>query len=105
MIYVRRVILENVPEFLKAGPSAPTGNTLESGKGKTFETFISALKAGGYRVDHRLLCAADYGDPTTRTRFFLQAVRGSRRIVWPEPTHAETPGLSAALHGIPALET
>ena len=34
------------------------------------------LQGLGYSVDWRMLCAADYGDPTTRTRFFLQAVRG-----------------------------
>ncbi|MGO8695967.1 MAG: DNA cytosine methyltransferase [Rectinemataceae bacterium] len=103
-LYVRRVILENVPEFLNWGPLGADGKPLASGKGKMFEAFISALKAMGYRVDHRLLCAADYGDPTTRTRFFLQAVRGSGRIVWPEPTHAETPGLFGRSAWIPARD-
>jgi len=35
---------------------------------------------------------ADYGDATTRRRFFLKAVRrGCGRITWPEPTYAENP--------------
>jgi DNA (cytosine-5)-methyltransferase 1 len=35
---------------------------------------------------------ADYGDATSRKRFFLKAVRrGCGRINWPEPTHAENP--------------
>lgn len=92
-LYVRRVILENVPEFLNWGPLGANGKPLPSGRGAMFRAFVDALKALGYRVDWRLLCAADYGDPTTRTRFFLQAVRGHGRIAWPEPTHAETPGL------------
>ncbi len=92
-LYVRRVILENVPEFLNWGPLGSDGKPLPSGRGAMFRAFVDALKALGYRVDWRLLCAADYGDPTTRKRFFLQAVRGNGRIVWPEPTHAETPGL------------
>jgi DNA (cytosine-5)-methyltransferase 1 len=43
----------------------------------------------GYTVDWRVLCAADFGDPTTRRRLFVQAVRGGRRIVWPDSTHTE----------------
>lgn len=92
-LYVRRVILENVPEFVNWGPLGANGKPLPSGRGAMFKAFIDALKALGYRVDWRLLCAADYGDPTTRTRFFLQAVRGHGSIAWPEPTHAESPGL------------
>lgn len=103
-LYCRRVILENVPEFLSWGPLGADGRPLVSGKGKLFEAFVSSLKALGYRVDHRLLCAADYGDPTTRTRFFLQAVRGNGRIVWPEPTHAETPGLFGRAPWVPARD-
>ena len=35
---------------------------------------------------------ADYGDATTRQRFFLKAVkRGRGKIYWPRPTHAEHP--------------
>ncbi len=92
-LYVRRVILENVPEFLSWGPLGSDGKPLESRKGESFKAFVHALESLGYTVDWRLLCAADYGDPTTRTRLFVQAVRGRGRIVWPEPTHAETPGL------------
>lgn len=103
-LYCRRVILENVPEFLNWGPLGADGRPIASGKGKLFDAFVSSLKALGYRVDHRLLCAADYGDPTTRTRFFLQAVRGNGRIVWPEPTHAETPGLFGRAPWVPARD-
>ena len=60
-------------------------------KGEYFNAWIAEVEALGYDVDHRLLCSADYGDPTIRTRFFLQAVRkdSGKRIVWPDPTHAE----------------
>jgi DNA (cytosine-5)-methyltransferase 1 len=92
-LYVKRVILENVPEFLSWGPLGADGRPLESRRVETFKAFLAAMRSLGYTVDYRLLCAADYGDPTTRTRLFVQAVRGRGRIVWPEPTHAETPGL------------
>lgn len=82
------IIVENVPEFSSWGALGSDGRPLSSKKGKTFQAWMEALRSLGYRVEHRVLCAADYGDPTTRRRLFVQAVRGRRRIVWPEPTHA-----------------
>lgn len=81
------IFVENVPEFANWGPIGSNGKPLPSRKGDTFRAWLHTLRSVGYRVDHRILCAADYGDPTTRKRLFIQAVRGRRRIVWPEPTH------------------
>ena len=92
-LYVRRVIVENVPEFVSWGPLGADGKPLVSKKGATFQAFVAALRAMGYTVDWQVLCAADYGDPTTRRRLFLQAARGGARILWPEPSHAQQPGL------------
>lgn len=92
-LYVRRVILENVPEFLNWGPLGADGKPLASKKGEMFRAFVSAMESMGYKVEWRLLCAADYGDPTTRTRLFVQAARGGARVVWPEPSHAKEPSL------------
>ena len=72
------ILVENVPEF-RNWPS--------------FAAWVACLESFGYRVDSRVLVAADYGDPTTRRRLFVQAVRGKRRIVWPEPTHGRETGL------------
>lgn len=83
------VIVENVPEFQEWGPLGSDGKPLQSRKGATFEAWVQALRSIGYAVDWRKLCAADFGDPTTRTRLFVQAVRGRRKIVWPEPTHTQ----------------
>ncbi len=88
-LYVERVIIENVPEFKNWGPLGANGAALKSKKGETFKAFIQALEAIGYKVDYKVLCAADYGDPTTRKRLFIQAVRGNRKIKWPEYTHVE----------------
>jgi DNA (cytosine-5)-methyltransferase 1 len=85
---VERVLIENVREFVSWGPIGSNGRPLRRQRGKTFEAFIAALRSLGYRVDWRLLNAADYGDPTTRERLFIQAVRGRRPIRWPEPTHS-----------------
>lgn len=83
-----RVYVENVPEFLEWGPIGSNGKPLQSEKGRTFLAWLETLRSIGYTVDHRILCAADYGDPTTRRRLFVQAVRGRGRIHWPTPTHA-----------------
>lgn len=84
------VLVENVPEFLSWGAIGANGRPLKTKKGATFMAWVGALRSLGYSVDWRILCAADYGDPTTRRRLFVQAVRGRRKIVWPEPTHAPT---------------
>jgi len=74
-LYVERVIVENVPEFLSWGPLDTAGKPIKPQKGKTFKAFAASIRSMGYTVDWRVLCAADYGDPTTRKRLFIQAVR------------------------------
>jgi DNA (cytosine-5)-methyltransferase 1 len=91
-LYVSRVIIENVPEFLSWGPLDSAGLPIQSQKGKTFRAFVTSLQSLGYTVDWKILCAADYGDPTTRKRLFIQAARGKKRIVWPEITHMDGDG-------------
>ncbi|MFT3992421.1 MAG: DNA cytosine methyltransferase [Luteolibacter sp.] len=98
------ILIENVPEFATWGPIGSNGKPLKSKKGETFKAWSYALRSLGYKVDHRLLCAADYGDPTTRTRLFVQAVRGRRKIVWPHPTHSEKPDLLCPRRWTPARE-
>jgi DNA (cytosine-5)-methyltransferase 1 len=88
-LYVERVIIENVPEFLSWGPLDESGKPVQSLKGKTFRAFITSLRSLGYTVDWRILCAADYGDPTTRRRLFIQAAKGRKRIMWPQITHID----------------
>ena len=82
------ILVENVPEFESWGPIGTDGRPLKTKKGATFLAWVGALESLGYTVDWRVLCAADYGDPTTRRRLFVQAVRGRRSIVWPDKTHA-----------------
>lgn len=85
---VESVLIENVPEFAGWGPIGTNGRPMKSRKGETFAAFVTALRSLNYRVEHRTLNCADYGDPTTRERLFLIAVKGRRPIEWPEPTHA-----------------
>jgi DNA (cytosine-5)-methyltransferase 1 len=82
------ILVENVPEFETWGAIGTNGRPLKTKRGATFIAWVNALESLGYSVDWRVLCAADYGDPTTRRRLFVQAVRGRRKIIWPNPTHA-----------------
>lgn len=83
----RVIVLENVAEFRDWGPLDARGKPIKSRKGETFRAFVGALQLAGYRVEWRLLVAADYGAPTSRTRLFLVARCDGEPIVWPEPTH------------------
>lgn len=104
---VRVLLVENVPEFREWGPvckrttqcaehgwDGPTpkrelcGKPLRKKRGTYFRAWIRRLQRLGYRLEHRVLNAADYGDATTRSRFFLIARKDGAPIEWPEPTHA-----------------
>lgn len=86
---VENILIENVREFRDWGPINSNGKLIKSRKGEIFEAFINALRSLNYTVEHRILTAADYGDPTTRQRLFILARRGRRAISWPKKTHGE----------------
>ena len=90
--YVPSVSVENVPEFVDWGPLNSEGYPIASKKGACFRAWIAGLEARNYIVSWRVVNCADYGDATSRKRFFLKAVkRGSGKPNWPWPTHAENP--------------
>lgn len=87
---VKRLLVENVPEIMDWGPcSLVTGRPIPSRKGEYFRAWIDALKAIGFRIDFRVLCAADYGDPTTRQRFFLIGRTDRGPLRWPSPGYSK----------------
>ena len=89
---VRRIIIENVPEFVDWGPLNKDGKPIKRLKGSCFRAWIAAIEARNYTVEWRIVNCADFGDATSRRRFFLKAVRkGCGKIRWPEPTHEENP--------------
>lgn len=88
-LYIETVIIENVKEFRSWGPLGVDAQPLKSKRGDLFLQFLESMRKLGYNVEHRVLCAADYGDPTTRERLFIVSKRGrNRAITWAEPTHA-----------------
>lgn len=86
------LFLENVEEFAQWGPLLDDGRPCPFRKGESFKRWIRAIKSLGYKVEWRVLVAADFGAPTTRKRLYLIARRDGRPIVWPDPTHAKDPG-------------
>ncbi|HXG42341.1 MAG TPA: DNA cytosine methyltransferase [Dehalococcoidia bacterium] len=69
------VLLENVPGLRT------------SANGAFLRRIAMAIQESGYRVEHRVLNALDYGVPQSRPRvFFLGALPGLP-ITWPVPTH------------------
>ena len=104
----RRMFVENVKELRDWGPLLDSdtvyqGKRYKAGqpdprkKGLFFNLWYREIKASGYQVDMQVLNAADYGAATSRERLIIQAVRKStgERIIWPEPTHLEEPGIFA----------
>lgn len=90
--FIPSISVENVPEFMDWGPLDRNGIPIERMKGECFRAWVGGLEARNYIVEWRIVNCADYGDATSRRRFFLKAVRrGSGKIRWPEPTHAEHP--------------
>lgn len=90
LLKVDSILIENVPEYKSWGPIGSDGKPLKSRRGETYTAFINALVSLGYKVEDRILNACDHGDATSRERLFIQARRGRRPIIWPEPTHSET---------------
>lgn len=88
----KSVLIENVPEFSEWGPLYVSGKNankpIPSKRGEIFKAWVAALESHGYKTNWRFLTCADYGDATTRRRFFLVAKRGNRMPSLPVPTHA-----------------
>ncbi len=85
----RVVLVENVREFQTWGPLDLRGRPMRSRTGETFEAWLGALRAIGYRTSTRVLNCADFGDATTRRRLFVLAWRGNCAAPWPIESHAE----------------
>ncbi len=84
------IIMENVEEWKEWGPLIDTDRGLmpcPDSRGQTFQKWCKAMKAAGYKLQHRELRACDYGAPTIRKRLFLVARRDGKPIVWPKQTH------------------
>lgn len=55
-----------------------------------FYYILDTLTSFGYRVEYRVLNAADYGVPQTRQRVFIVGRLDGQAWRWPIPSHTET---------------
>jgi DNA (cytosine-5)-methyltransferase 1 len=99
------IYIENVKEFLEWGPlkhkQDKDGNFVYDKKGKPvlvpdpakkgiyFRQWVKELRSRGYRMEYRILNAADFGVPTNRRRLFIIFAYGNMPIYWPEATHGK----------------
>lgn len=89
---VKRLFIENVPEFREWGPVDPrTGRPVKSKKGQYFRAWVKAIEDLGFKLDWRIVNCADYGDGTTRERFFMIGRSDGKKLVWEETSHAKNP--------------
>lgn len=79
----KMVVIENV-----------TGMT-SLGGGRAINEIYKGLSNLGYKVEHRILRAEDFGVPQQRRRIFFMASRVGP-IVWPHPTHGDQEDLLTA---------
>ncbi len=83
--------IENVEEFMSWGPLDEKGKPISKDAGIDYLRWINSVKSYGYKFEHRILNAANYGAFTSRKRYFGQFAGLGEEIYWPEPTHAEKP--------------
>lgn len=81
--------IENVEEFMCWGDLDENGKPVSKDKGRLYLRWVNKVKKYGYKFDHRILNAADFGAYTSRRRFFGQFAKKDMPIVWPEPTHCK----------------
>ena len=85
----RVIMLENVEEFQDWGPLDENSKPDKARKGLTFQSWKNQLEDLGYKVEHNILRASDFGAGTIRKRLFVIARCDGQKIVWPKPTHGE----------------
>ena len=81
------IFVENVREFEGWGPLDNQGRPDKAKAGRSFKAWVRKICSFGYVAEWKLLTAADFGAPTTRTRLFMVFRRDGRPVVWPTPSH------------------
>lgn len=87
------VLIENVEEFMDWGPLDDDGHAIKERKGEYYNDWVAHMKRYGYKYDWSIRNAADYGDYTSRKRYFGIFHRDSVTLTWPTPTHIKKGGI------------
>lgn len=89
MLNVDSVLVENVAEFTTWGPLDAANHPVKLRRGEIYRAWLRTFRAHGYTVEAKVLNAADFGAPTSRSRLFVAAIRGKKRPAFPVPTHSK----------------
>ncbi len=81
--------IENVEEFMSWGDVDEKGKPISMDRGRSYLKWVRNVKRYGYRFEHRIMNAADYGAYTSRKRFFGIFAKKGLPIEWPEQTHCK----------------
>ena len=84
--------IENVEEFMSWGDLDDNGKPISKDAGRLYQQWVENVKTHGYKFDHRILNAADYGAYTSRKRFFGIFAKHGFPVVFPKTTHSKTGG-------------
>jgi len=82
------ILIENVEEFMSWGDLDESGRPISRRRGREYMHWINTICRMGYKHDHRMLNAADFGAYTTRERYFGVFHKPNVAQAWPQPTHA-----------------
>lgn len=81
--------VENVKEFISWGPLDQHGKPIKEQKGIYFNQWKTEIINHGYKYDHKILNAADYGAYTSRRRYFGIFSLDTIHINFPTKTHSK----------------
>ncbi|MCC9016954.1 DNA cytosine methyltransferase [Flavobacterium lipolyticum] len=81
--------IENVREFMSWGPLDENGKPESRTAGKDYIRWIKKIESFGFKNDHKVLNAANYGSYQSRERLFVQFVSKGYPVAWPEQTHTK----------------
>lgn len=71
------------------GPLDAHNQPVKLRRGEIYRAWLEAFRAHGYTVETKVLNAANFGAPTSRSRLFIAAILGKKRPAWPVPTHSK----------------
>jgi len=80
-------VLECVKEIRDWGPVDINGKKIKHLKGNIYRAWIEAIRANGFGSAEEILCCADFGDATTRERWFSLGRSDGRSITFPSQSH------------------